>query len=171
MRVARPGRHNTGTITARFLPCISRFIPTQDAHGTHTATPHTRFAGSVRAIEGRDSALLSAHSPVVSSSPSAMLRFCTAAPLAPLPRLSSRAVSTQVRACARAGARASVHQCASTSVRQYISASVLSCTRATAPRRRRRARQGRQDWWRRRVARYLLVAVDEDLLTLLTTNY
>ena len=30
-----------------------------------------------------------------------MLRFCTAAPLAPLPKLSKRAEMTQVRICAR----------------------------------------------------------------------
>ena len=35
--------------------------------------------------------------PVVSLRPSAMLRFCTAAPLAPLPRLSRRAATTHVR--------------------------------------------------------------------------
>ena len=132
-----------GTITARFLPCISRFI----RHRTPTA--HTRpnptraLRGVLEPYRARDSALLSAQSPVVSSSPSAMLRFCTAAPLAPLPRLSRRAVSTQVRACARAGARASVHQCASTSVRQYISACVHRCIGASGqPHRGERGKGG-----------------------------
>ena len=46
MRVARPGRHNNCAL----LTMHKSFHPTQDAHGTHTAKPHTRFAGSVRAI-------------------------------------------------------------------------------------------------------------------------
>ena len=58
-----------------------------------------RRAGDA-ADKSRRRGLASVHAaharPVVSLRPSAMLRFCTAAPLAPLPRLSRRAATTQV---------------------------------------------------------------------------
>ena len=56
-----------------------RSVETRHASPTHTPPKRMR-----------------AHSPAPSSRPRAMLRFCTAAPLAPLPRLSSRTATTHV---------------------------------------------------------------------------
>ena len=71
--------------------------------------------------------------PVVSSSPSAIFMLCTAAPEAPLPRLSSRAVSQNWSAAALAKTKSSTQSAPASAEASSIIAAVSGSPSRAAP--------------------------------------